>query len=111
MKYRNTKTIVDGITFDSKREAARYQELRLLEEAGEIGNLRRQVKFELIPAQYDRRNRKLLERAVSYIADFVYETEGFTVVEDVKSSATKTRDYIIKRKLLLYYYGLRIQEV
>ena len=109
MKYHNRKTTVDGIAFDSKREAIRHQELRLLEKAGEIGNLRRQVKYELIPAQYDRRTGKLLERAVSYVADFVYETDGFTVVEDVKG--VRTKEYIIKRKLLLYRHGLRIQEV
>ena len=109
MKYNNRKITVDGITFDSQREAVRFQELRMLEKAGEIGGLRRQVPFELIPAQYDRRTGKLLERSVKYVADFVYQTDGFTVVEDVKG--VRTKEYIIKRKLLLYRHGLRIQEV
>ena len=109
MKYGNKRVTVDGITFDSQREAVRFQELRLLEKAGEIGGLRRQVHYELIPAQYDRRTGKLLERSVKYVADFVYQTDGFTVVEDVKG--VRTKEYIIKRKLLLYRHGLRIQEV
>ena len=108
-KYGNRKVFVDGESFDSLREYRRWAELKLLERAGEIGGLRRQVKFELIPAQYDLGTGKLLERAVSYIADFVYIRDGFTVVEDTKGCRTK--DYIIKRKLLLYRHGHRIQEV
>lgn len=110
-KFFNRKTVFDGIVFDSRKEAERYAELRLMEKAGVITNLRRQVRFELIPNQY--MDGKLIERRVDYLADFVYrdaETDK-TVVEDVKSPATKTDKYIIKRKLLLKLYGIRIREV
>ena len=109
-KYNSKKTVVDGQTFDSKKEANRYQELLLLEKAGVIKNLSRQVKFVLIPSQRDE-NGKVVERECSYKADFTYEEEGGikTVVEDVKGYRTK--EYIIKRKLLLYQYGIRIREV
>ena len=106
-KYGNTKYDMDGITFDSKREANRWAELKLLERAGEIQNLRRQVSFELIPSQ--RENGKVIERPVNYVADFVYMENGKMVVEDTKGFRTK--DYIIKRKLLLHEYGIRIKEV
>lgn len=119
-KYKNTKTIVDGITFDSKKEAKRWTELKLLESAGVISDLRRQVRFELIPSQREPDmigsrggiiKGKLLERKVEYIADFVYcDTEtGETVVEDTKGIQTK--DYKIKRKLMLWVHGIRIREV
>lgn len=109
MKYGNRKTTVDGITFDSAKEAQRWQELKLLERAGQIFELQRQVPFVLIPKQ--ERNGKVIERPVVYKADFVYTENGEEVVEDVKSPATKTREYIIKRKLLLWQYGLTIREV
>ena len=120
-KYKAIKTCVNGIEFDSRKEARRYQELLLLERAGVILNLRRQVKYELIPAQYETVERygkkgqrlkdgqKLLEKECSYIADFVYEENGKTVVEDTKG--IKTKDYIIKRKLMLHKYGIKIKEV
>lgn len=109
-KYNSKKTVVDGQKFDSKKEARRYQELLLLEKAGEIKNLSRQVKFVLIPSQRDE-NGKVVERECSYKADFTYEEEGGikTVVEDVKGYRTK--EYIIKRKLMLYQFGIRIREV
>lgn len=108
-KYNSKKTVVDGQTFDSKKEANRYQELVLLEKAGVIKNLSRQVKFVLIPSQRDE-NGKVIERECSYKADFVYyEEDGETVVEDVKGFRTK--EYIVKRKLMLYQYGIRIREV
>jgi hypothetical protein len=125
-KYHNKKITVDGITFDSKKEYSRYRELLLLERAGEISNLRRQVKFVLIPAQYEKtperytkgehkgelKQGKLLERECAYVADFVYiDSNGKKVVEDTKSKATKTKDYIIKRKLMLYRFGIKIHEV
>jgi len=98
-KYRAVKTTVDGVTFDSKREAARWQELELLQEAGEISDLRRQVAFPLLPAENG-------ERGVKYIADFVYTRNGLSICEDVKSAATRNRqDYIIKRKLFKHIYG------
>ena len=122
-KYHNrhVKTS-DGIVHDSQREATRWIELKLLERAGHIKNLNRQVKFVLIPAQYEMtvqggtRKRtttktKLIERECAYIADFVYtdaETEK-TVVEDTKG--VKTKDYVIKRKLMLYIHKIRIKEV
>lgn len=107
-KYNSKKTVVDGQKFDSKKEARRYQELLLLEKAGEIQNLSRQVKFVLIPSQRDE-NGKVVERECSYKADFTYEEGIKTVVEDVKGYRTK--EYIIKRKLMLYQYGIRIREV
>ncbi len=120
-KYQAIKTFVNGIEFDSRKEARRYQELLLLERAGVILNLRRQVKYVLIPSQYETFARykengqrlldgkKLLERECSYIADFVYEENGKEVVEDTKG--IKTKDYIIKRKLMLHVHGIRIREV
>lgn len=117
-KYNNRKVRRDGLTFDSKKEHKRYNELLLLEQAGEIANLRRQVKFVLIPTQREPsqigtrggvKKGKLLERECSYIADFVYSQNGKMVVEDTKG--IRTKDYIIKRKLMLRVYGIRIREV
>ena len=103
MKYNNTKIRVDGRLFDSKAEAARWQELQMLERAGEITELERQVEYELIPKQKG-------ERAVKYIADFRYvDHEGNTVVEDTKG--VRTPVYILKRKLMLRVHGIRIREV
>ena len=101
-KYGAVKTIIDGIQFDSKREAQRYAELKLLERAGAIQNLQRQVEFELIPKQDG-------EKPVKYKADFVYTENGQTVVEDAKGM--KTKDYIIKRKLMLWIHGIKIREI
>lgn len=123
MKYHNRKVTIDGITFDSKKEAHRYQELKLLEKAGEISGLQLQVKYVLIPEQREFTNEiyksgknkgrfkkgKLIERDCSYIADFVYQENGKTVVEDTKGMRTK--DYIIKRKLMLWVHRIRITEV
>ena len=118
-KYHSEKVEILGMTFDSKREARRWFELTTLEKAGEIKNLRRQVKFELIPAQREPNTvgkrggvkpGKVIEREVSYYADFCYEDkDGQTVVEDTKG--VRTPEYIIKRKLLLWLYGIRIQEL
>lgn len=111
-KYHNKRSIgADGFVYDSKHEHRRYAELSLLQRAGVIKDLKRQVKYALIPDQKDEKG-KLIERGVDYIADFVYTDEhGNTVVEDAKSDATKTREYILKRKLMLYVYGIRIREV
>lgn len=110
--------------FDSEKESRRWQELLLMQKAGAISHLERQVKFELIPAQRepDRTGErggtirgKTIERAVTYIADFVYydKATNKTIVEDVKgyrdSEAYKL--YVIKRKLMLWRYGIRIREV
>lgn len=120
-KYHSKKTTVNGIEFDSRKESRRYQDLLLLERAGAIRNLQRQVKFVLIPAQcetferYGKNGQKLqdgqrtLERECSYVADFVYQMDGEMVVEDTKGF--RTNDYIIKRKLMLYIHGIRIKEV
>ena len=109
-KYNAQKTTVDGITYDSRKEAQRAQELRLLLRAGEISELQEQVNFELIPAQRDAAG-KVIERACIYRADFVYHDKtGRYVVEDVKSPATRTPEYIIKRKLMLWVHGIRVVE-
>lgn len=122
-KYHSRKATVDGITFDSRKEAARYTELKLMERAGIIRDLERQVKFVLIPAQYepDRidhskspKGRKvkgrLIERECAYIADFRYFSveDNKTIVED--SKGLRTKDYVIKRKLMLYIHGIRVKE-
>lgn len=111
MKYGNKKVKVDGITFDSKKEANRYCELKLLERSGLISNLELQREFVLIPAQYEQISRKLIERACKYKADFYYydnEKKCF-ICEDTKGF--RTTDYIIKRKLMLYMHGVRIVEL
>ena len=110
-KYHARKTVRDGIVFDSKREADRWQELKLLLAAGEIKNLQRQVEYELIPPQKREWRGDYSERAVMYIADFVYLRGGRLVVEDVKSPVTKTPDYRIKRKLMRWVHGIHISEV
>lgn len=122
-KYHNKPVIYDGIKFPSKKEAIRYAELKLLERYGLITDLERQVSFELIPTlreepleQYKRGAKKgqfkpgkVIERPCYYVADFVYNEDGKKVVEDTKG--VKTKDYIIKRKLMLYVHGIRIKEV
>jgi hypothetical protein len=122
-KYHNRKITRDGMTFDSVKEYKRFCELSLLQKAGAITDLQTQVKFELIPAQYEiiprfsektgkrlKDGKKCIEKAVSYYADFVYiDKEGHVVVEDTKGM--KTEKYIIKRKLMLHLYGIRIKEV
>ena len=117
-KYHSRKISHDGMTFDSLKEYRRYCELVLLEKAGQVTELQRQVKFVLIPAQREPDSigkrggvikGKLIEKECAYIADFVYKENGKTVVEDTKGF--KTKDYILKRKMLLYFHGIRIKEV
>lgn len=118
-KYGSKKVMYDGIVFDSKKEAHRYRELKLLERAGKIKDLEMQKAFELIPTQREPdtigkrggiKKGKVIENSVKYVADFVYTDEnGKTVVEDTKGFRTK--DYIIKRKLMLYVHGIRIKEI
>lgn len=124
-KYYNVKTKTsDGTVFDSMKEARRWEQLLLLQKAGKITALQRQVSYELLPNQYETYERysksgkrlkdgtKLVERKVDYVADFVYTDEkGMLVVEDTKSKATRTKDYIIKRKLLYAVHGIKIKEV
>ena len=107
-KFGAKKVELDGHKFDSKHEAGRYTELKLLQRAGKVTDLRCQVSFLLIPAQYDE-NHRCIERACKYVADFTYRDEnGKFVVEDAKG--LKTDVYIIKRKLMLEKYGIKIRE-
>lgn len=106
-KYHSKKTTVNGITFDSKKEAERYWELCLLQRAGKIEKLQTQVEYLLVPSQHI--DGKCVERSVKYKADFVYWQDGQLVVEDTKGM--KTPEYIIKRKLMLHIFGIRIKEV
>ena len=108
-KYKNKKVMIDGIKFDSKKEANRYQELKLMQRAGIIRDLQRQVKYVLIPSQKGDDGR-VIERPCTYIADFVYiDEKGKTVVEDTKGY--RTNDFKIKRKLMLYIHGVKINEI
>ena len=131
-KLNNQSIVVDGIEFQSKKEGNRYCELKLLQRAGEISDLELQKKYELIPAQYEtvetgeyykvgakkgqpKTKQVCVEQSLVYIADFVYQEKGQTIVEDVKgyrdpSSATYAK-FVIKRKLMLYLHGIRIREV
>lgn len=106
-KYLNKKTVIDGITFDSKKEARRYSELKLLERAGQIDTLTLQPKFMLIPSQ--RRADGKAERPVVYIGDFMYRENGQFIVEDTKG--VRTADYVIKRKLMLKEHGITVREL
>ena len=97
-KYRNIKTYIGAVQFDSQKEANKFLELKMLEKAGVIKNLERQKRFKIVPKTND-------ERAVFYVADFVYIQDGKLIVEDVKSDITrKNSTYIIKRKLFKYLF-------
>ena len=107
-KYGNKVVTRGGEKFDSAKEARRYGELVLLQRAKVITDLKRQEKFELIPSQ--RVNGKVVERACSYVADFVYKENGEMVVEDTKG--VKTEVYKLKKKLFEYRYPtLEIREI
>lgn len=124
-KYGNIKRrTADGILHDSTKEARRWNELKLLERAGHITGLQRQVKYILVPKQevaYERISPKTgkrlkdgvrtLEQECAYVADFVYQDakSGELIVEDTKG--VKTKEYIIKRKLMLWLYGISIKEL
>lgn len=108
-KYHNQKVTMGDHSFDSKKELNRYLELSMLQKAGEISGLRCQVKYVLIPAQRDTETGKVVERECAYVADFVYQKGDETVVEDTKGFRTK--DYILKRKMMLWFHGIRIREV
>lgn len=124
-KYKNKTVTIDGITFDSIKEGNRYRELKLLEKAGKITGLQLQVKYLLIPSQFGRvpdehhpgmTKRVCLEREVSYYADFVYkDADGILIVEDVKGyrdpASAAYAKFVIKRKLMLERYGIRVSEV
>ena len=107
-KYHNRRIVREGETYDSVKEYRRAKELELLEKGGVIKDLKRQVRFEIIPSQRGE-DGKVVERAVTYVADFVYFEDGKLVVEDTKGYRTK--DYIIKRKLMRYLLGINIREV
>ena len=101
-KYRARKVKApDGQVFDSVKEYHRWGMLKLLERAGRISDLKRQVSFELIPKQQG-------ERACSYVADFTYMEDGKLVVEDCKGFRTDT--YRLKKKMMLWIHGIRIKE-
>lgn len=107
-KYHSRKVTLDGMEFDSHREAGRYRELSLLQRAGHISDLRTQVKYTLVPAQKKPSGGK--EREVTYTADFVYRNKaGEEVVEDVKG--VRTQQYIVRRKLMLFVHGIEVREV
>lgn len=124
-KLHAERVSLGGERFDSKREARRWQELLWMQKAGEISDLRRQVKYVLIPTQREPgtvgkrgavKPGRIIEREVAYYADFVYmDRNGETVVEDAKgfrdpSSATYAK-YVLKRKMMLFFHGIRVREV
>lgn len=131
-KLNNRSIVIDGIEFQSTKEGNRYCELKLMQRAGVISNLELQKRYELIPAQYEtvetgeyykvgakkgqpKTKQVCIEQSVVYIADFVYQKDGQTVVEDVKgfrdpSSATYAK-FVLKRKMMLWIHGIRIKEI
>lgn len=121
-KYRNEKVTYQGMSFDSKKELQRYLVLLEAERRGIISDLKRQVKFELIPAiteEYvehlktkDKVKTRTLQLAVTYICDFTYTKEGQMVIEDVKISPSMlTKEYQLKKKMLYAMHRLSIKEV
>lgn len=108
MKYRNRHTTIDGMRFASKAEGRRYQELKLLERAGKISDLLTQVSYKLAPpVKFAGTTRN--KPALRYIADFRYVEDGVTIVEDVKSPASITEAFQIKRHLMLSTHGIDIR--
>ncbi len=112
-KYKAIRTTVDGITFASKKEAARYAVLKIAEKAGEIRNLERQPRFKIfVPDSPLMGNETCWTRVCDYVADFSYEVPGLVsnpVIEDVKGF--KTPVYRLKKKLVEAQYGIRVVEV
>lgn len=118
-KFNNKKMETPDGTFDSKGEWERWLFLKEARNNGQISDLRRQVKYTLIPTQYrteivqlktkTKEVQRVAEREITYTADFVYEKNGEKVVEDFKG--LRTKDYLIKRKLMLYLFGIPIKEV
>ena len=100
-KYHNRKTEIDGIKFDSKREANRYIELKLMEQAKAIQDLKLQVKFPLV-------KKSAHGKEIVYVADFVYYEDGHMVVED--SKGYRTDIYKLKKRLMAELYGIEIKE-
>ena len=131
-KYSNKKVTYNGQTFDSQREAHRFKELLLLQRAGVINDLQTQVEFELLPAFFEevptgefykrgpkkgqpKMKRVCVEQSVKYIADFAYYENGKKVVEDAKGyrdpSSAGHAKFVLKRKMMLHFHGIRIKEV
>lgn len=125
-KFNARKVRRDGMEFDSQKEYRRFCELSLLERAGKISSLERQVKFELIPKQTERYERiskktgkrlsdgiRTLELPANYIADFVYIRDGKRIVEDVKGykKGAAYELFVMKRKLMLLMHGIKVQEI
>lgn len=101
-KFHAQKTVVNGVTYDSKKESKRAIELQYLEKAGKIKNLEMQKRFILQEGFVNNEGQKV--RPISYLADFYYEQNGQKVVEDVKSPATRTQVYSLKKKLFWFKY-------
>ena len=127
MKYGNRKVVVDGIEFDSRKEAQRYWELKLLQRAGKISDLQLQREFELIPAQYEtyprygktgkrlQDGKRCVEKSCTYKADFCYKQDGQLIVEDTKGyrdpASAGYAKFVIKRKLMLWRHGIKVLEI
>lgn len=105
-KYKNKKVVIDNILFDSKKEANYYTYLKLLEKAGKIKNLELQKKF-ILQDKFTLNGKT--HRAITYVADFVYEENGQVHVIDTKGYRTQV--YKIKKKLFMKKYGIEIEEV
>jgi hypothetical protein len=101
LKYKNIKVVIDGIKFDSKKEARRYSDLKLLERAGEISELELQPEFYFFIDGKPLKHKEKGARRIKYIADFRYTKEGETIVEDVKSPAT-AKDSLFRLKKALF---------
>ena len=121
-KYNNTKVIVNGIKFDSKKESERYIVLLEHERDGSISDLKLQVKFELIPPikeKYiehlktkDKPKERTLQLPITYTCDFKYVKDGLSVVQDVKASPKMIpQEFVLKEKLLFWKYGIKIKRV
>ena len=118
-KYHAKKVVFDGITFDSRKEGLYYLKLKDMERRGEISELRLQVPYELLPAIYrdeivhlktkDKVIKRLIQRAVTYVADFVYVQDGKEIVIDAKGM--RLPDYILKKKMMLALKGIEVIEV
>ena len=120
-KYGNKKVEIDGHTFDSRREAKHYLYLRDQERKGLISDLRLQVPYELIPAIYetqtvhlktkDKTVEKCVQKAVHYVADFVYKVAESGIVEVVDTKGFRTKEYLLKKKMMRAFHGIVIKEV
>lgn len=122
-KYRNSKVKTsEGLVFDSKREYRRWCELKMMEASGVISDLQRQVKYVLIPTQREPdtigkrggiHKGNVIEKEVAYIADFVYQSKGEIIVEDVKGykGGGAYQVFTIKRKLMLWIHHIKVKEI